>query len=144
MARVQLVMPDADRDRFVDQARREGMSLSAWLRAGRETSRTAELFEVPDDKSGTVLLRDQGSFYGALGLTFRNQVLGDFVFDTWLVGFLEGDRFQAACAPARRDNGGWWTWATRAPSPWKTSRSCPSATHETTLNSGGQRVLGEG
>ena len=33
MARVQLVMPDADRDRFVDQARREGMSLSAWIRA---------------------------------------------------------------------------------------------------------------
>ena len=37
MARVQLVMPDADRDRFVDQARREGMSLSAWLQvAARE------------------------------------------------------------------------------------------------------------
>lgn len=33
MARVQLVIPDADRDRFVLQARREGMTLSAWLRA---------------------------------------------------------------------------------------------------------------
>ena len=33
MARVQLVIPDEDRDRFVHQARREGMSLSAWLRA---------------------------------------------------------------------------------------------------------------
>ena len=33
MARVQLVMSDADRDRFVDEARREGMSLSAWIRA---------------------------------------------------------------------------------------------------------------
>ena len=33
MARVQLVVPDADKDRFVHQARREGMSLSAWLRA---------------------------------------------------------------------------------------------------------------
>ena len=33
MARVQLVIPDADRDRFVDQARREGKTLSAWLRA---------------------------------------------------------------------------------------------------------------
>ena len=33
MARVQLVIPDADKDRFVHQARREGMSLSAWLRA---------------------------------------------------------------------------------------------------------------
>ena len=37
MARVQLVMPDADRDRFVEQARREDMTLSAWLReAARE------------------------------------------------------------------------------------------------------------
>jgi hypothetical protein len=32
MARVQLVIPDEDRDRFVHQARREGMTLSAWLR----------------------------------------------------------------------------------------------------------------
>lgn len=36
MARVQLVIADADRDRFVHQARREGMSLSAWLRAAAE------------------------------------------------------------------------------------------------------------
>ena len=33
MARVQLVIPDADKSRYVHQARREGMSLSAWLRA---------------------------------------------------------------------------------------------------------------
>lgn len=33
MARVQLIMPDKDLDRFVLQARREGMTLSAWLRA---------------------------------------------------------------------------------------------------------------
>ena len=33
MARVQLVIPDEDRDRFIHQARREGMSLSAWMRA---------------------------------------------------------------------------------------------------------------
>ena len=33
MARVQFVIPDEDRDRIVRQARREGMSLSAWLRA---------------------------------------------------------------------------------------------------------------
>ena len=53
MARVQLVMPDADRDRFVDQARREGMSLSAWLRAAArerlETRQQVKLFESPDD-----------------------------------------------------------------------------------------------
>ncbi len=37
MARVQLVMPDEDRDRYVEQAQREGMSFSAWLRgAARE------------------------------------------------------------------------------------------------------------
>ena len=33
MARVQLVIPDEDRDRFAHQARREGLSFSAWLRA---------------------------------------------------------------------------------------------------------------
>lgn len=53
MARVQLVMPDADRDRFVDQARREGMSLSAWLRAAArerlESRQSVKLFESPED-----------------------------------------------------------------------------------------------
>ena len=33
MARVQLVIPDEDRDRFVHQVRTKGMTLSAWLRA---------------------------------------------------------------------------------------------------------------
>lgn len=33
MARVQLIIPDQDRERFVRQARREGVTLSAWLRA---------------------------------------------------------------------------------------------------------------
>ena len=33
MARVQLLISDEDRDRFVHQARREGKTLSAWLRA---------------------------------------------------------------------------------------------------------------
>ena len=33
MARVQLIIPDEDRDRFVHQARKEGMTFSAWLRA---------------------------------------------------------------------------------------------------------------
>ncbi|MYC48342.1 MAG: hypothetical protein F4X45_08460 [Chloroflexi bacterium] len=32
MARIQLVLPDADKDQFVKQARSEGMSLSQWLR----------------------------------------------------------------------------------------------------------------
>ena len=33
MTRVQVVMPDEERDRFSHQARSEGMTLSAWLRA---------------------------------------------------------------------------------------------------------------
>ena len=33
MARVQLVIPDADKARFVHQAQREGLTLSAWIRA---------------------------------------------------------------------------------------------------------------
>ena len=53
MARVQLVMPDDDRDRFVHEARREGISLSAWLRAAArerlETLQSAKLFESPED-----------------------------------------------------------------------------------------------
>lgn len=53
MARVQLVMADEDRERFVEQARREGMSLSAWLRAAaRErlaTRQPVKLFETPED-----------------------------------------------------------------------------------------------
>ena len=53
MARVQLVMADEDRERFVDQARREGMSLSAWLRAAARERLAArqrvKLFETPED-----------------------------------------------------------------------------------------------
>ena len=53
MARVQLVMPDDDRDRFVHEARREGISLSAWLRAAArerlETLQSVKLFESPED-----------------------------------------------------------------------------------------------
>ena len=53
MARVQLVIPDADRDRFVHQARREGMTLSAWLRAAArkrlEEQQRYEPFRHPED-----------------------------------------------------------------------------------------------
>ena len=53
MARVQLVMPDEDRERFFHQARREGMSLSAWLRAAArerlEARQSVKLFESPED-----------------------------------------------------------------------------------------------
>ena len=53
MARVQLVMSDDDRDRFVHQARREGMSLSAWMRAAArerlEVRQRVKVFESPED-----------------------------------------------------------------------------------------------
>ena len=87
------------------------------VRPGRETSHTAELFEIPDDKSGTVLLRDHGSFYGALGLTSQNQVLGDFVFQTRLGGFPGGDRFQGSVCACKEGQRGCWTWATRGSKP---------------------------
>lgn len=53
MARVQLIIPDEDRDRFVHQARKEGLTFSAWLRvAARErldAQERAQRFESPDD-----------------------------------------------------------------------------------------------
>ncbi len=53
MARVQLVIPDADRDRFVHQARREGKTLSAWLRDAAHASlreqQKVRRFESPED-----------------------------------------------------------------------------------------------
>jgi len=53
MARVQLVIPDEDRDRFVHQARKEGMTLSAWLRAaarGRlRQQQQSDSFKSPAD-----------------------------------------------------------------------------------------------
>ena len=73
MARVQLVMPDADRDRFVDQARREGMSLSAWLRVAArerlEARQRVKLFESPDDvKEFFPVLRSAGWSRDGTGL----------------------------------------------------------------------------
>lgn len=53
MARVQLIIPDEDRDRFVHQARKEGMTFSAWLRAAArerlDAQERARRFESPDD-----------------------------------------------------------------------------------------------
>ena len=36
MARVQLIIPDEDKMRYVQQARREGLTFSAWLRAAAQ------------------------------------------------------------------------------------------------------------
>ncbi len=56
MARVQLVIPDEDRDHFVHQARSEGMTLSAWLRTAArqrlEEQQRSHPFESPDDVEG--------------------------------------------------------------------------------------------
>ena len=53
MARVQLVIPDEDCDRFAHQARREGMALSAWLRTAArrrlEEQQRSHPFESPAD-----------------------------------------------------------------------------------------------
>ena len=53
MARVQLIIPDEERDRFVHEAHKEGMTLSAWLRAaGRDRLKErqrVEPFESPED-----------------------------------------------------------------------------------------------
>ena len=42
MARVQLIIPDLDRYKYVRQAKREGMTLSAWLRAAAQEKLKAE------------------------------------------------------------------------------------------------------
>ena len=53
MARVQLIIPDEDRDRFVHQARKEGLTFSAWLRAAAherlEAAQRAKRFRTLED-----------------------------------------------------------------------------------------------
>ena len=53
MARVQLIIPDEDRDCFVRQAQSEGMTLSEWLRAAArqrlEGQQRSHPFESPAD-----------------------------------------------------------------------------------------------
>ncbi|MDE2861652.1 MAG: hypothetical protein OYI31_01425 [Chloroflexota bacterium] len=53
MARVELVISDEDQERFVHQARREGMSLDAWLldaaRERIEAGRSVMRLESPED-----------------------------------------------------------------------------------------------
>ena len=53
MARVQLTIPDEPLERFVHQARSEGMTLSAWLMAAAcrrlEEQQRSHLFESPAD-----------------------------------------------------------------------------------------------
>lgn len=56
MARVQLIIPDDDKARFVQQARREGLSFSAWLRAAaRERLEARGMYDRPRRESGSEL-----------------------------------------------------------------------------------------
>lgn len=52
MARVQLIIADQDHGRFVQQARREGLTFSAWLRAAAhyrlEERQRSQRFESPE------------------------------------------------------------------------------------------------
>ena len=56
MARVQLVIPDENHDRFVRQAQSDGMTLSEWLRVAAhrrlEEQQRSHPFESPSDLEG--------------------------------------------------------------------------------------------
>ncbi|MCY4501807.1 MAG: hypothetical protein OXE57_09635 [Alphaproteobacteria bacterium] len=64
MARVQLLIPDDERERFADQARREGMTFSAWLRAAArarlEDSRRSRRFASQDEVEAFFRACDSG------------------------------------------------------------------------------------
>ena len=75
------------------------------VRPGRETVHTVKLFEMPDTMLGTAFLKDFGTFYGALGMSFRDGILGDFSFTTWLYETGEGTRLGGdvcACKEGQR------------------------------------------
>lgn len=90
MARVQLVMPDEDRDRYAHQAQREGLSLSAWLRAAarerlqrRQRSRPfrspadlEEFFRECDDLDGPASEPDWEEHLAAIGKSRRRGAIG--------------------------------------------------------------------
>ena len=54
MARVQILIPDDDRDRLVHQARKDGMTLSAWLRAAAHQRLAAQQRSRPFESSEDV------------------------------------------------------------------------------------------
>ena len=53
MARIQITIPDDERDRFADQAKRKGLTLSAWLRAAAHahvaSRQQLRPFETPEE-----------------------------------------------------------------------------------------------
>ncbi len=54
MARVQILIPDDDRDRLVHQARKEGMTLSAWLRTAAHQRLAAQQRSQPFESSNDI------------------------------------------------------------------------------------------
>ena len=60
MARIQLVLPDSDRDRFVHEAKKENLSLSEWLRLAAKAR-----VEAANDKSGFASPSELAAFFGA-------------------------------------------------------------------------------
>jgi hypothetical protein len=73
MARVQLIIPDEDRDRFVHQARREGMTLSAWLRSAArqrlEEQQRSDPFKSSEDLDKVLpRVRRVGRSKGGIGM----------------------------------------------------------------------------
>ena len=81
--RVWKVLVPPRRDTFPPRRSVDSSSpLRIGIRSGQESSYNVELAEIPEQTSGTATLAGSGSFYGALGLTLRNEVIGDFIFDT--------------------------------------------------------------
>ncbi len=90
MTQVQIEIPDSDRERFVRQARREGMTLSAWLHAaGRarleNSQRTRpfatmkdamEFFRACDDLDGPEVEPDWSEHLRVINASRANNVAG--------------------------------------------------------------------
>ena len=93
--------PNPRHDRYPDEER-------VLVRAGRETSRTVELFEIPDQGSTprTAFLKGHGSFYGAIGLSFRDESTGDFFFNSWIESSSDGDLLRGEMCGCREGQRG--------------------------------------
>ena len=90
MARVQLIIPDEDRDLFANQARKEGLTFSAWLRAAarqrlEEQQRLTtfesplhleEFFRVCDDLEGPDQEPDWEEHLRVIDASRRSNVVG--------------------------------------------------------------------
>ncbi len=71
MARVQLVIPDEDRAKFVQQAKKEGLSLSAWLRTAAR-----EKLEKQQDRRPFESVEELEDFYKRIDARHEAEGLG--------------------------------------------------------------------